>query len=265
MTKLPEAQLSEQAPITQDDPDVPKTRKAFVPLENNPEVMSSLVHKLGLSPNLSFHDVFSIDDPELLAFVPRPATALLLVFPVSKSYETFRVEEDKEKKEYEGKGASEPIIWYKQTIRNACGLIGILHAVSNGSSRGYITSNSDLEKLVKDATPLGPVERADLLYESQALEKAHQGAATQGQSNVPGAEDDIDLHFVCFVKDEKNNLWEMDGRRKGPLERGTLAADEDVLSEKALDLGVRRFLKREEEAGGGELRFSLITLAPSLD
>jgi len=97
------------------------------------------------------------------------------------------------------------------------------------------------------------------------LENAHQSAASQGQSSAPGAEDDIDLHYVCFIKDEKNNLWELDGRRKGPLNRGSLSADEDVLSEKALDLGVRKFLKREEEAGGGELRFSLISLAPSLD
>jgi len=87
----------------------------------------------------------------------------------------------------------------------------------------------------------------------------------EGQSSPPDAEDNIDLHYVCFVKDEKNNLWEMDGRRKGPLNRGPLGPDEDVLSEKALDLGVRKFLKREEEAGGGELRFSLITLAPNLD
>ena len=86
-----------------------------------------------------------------------------------------------------------------------------------------------------------------------------------GQSTAPDAEDNIDLHYVCFVKDEKNNLWEMDGRRKGPLNRGPLGSDEDVLSDKALDLGVRKFLKREEEAGGGELRFSLITLAPNLD
>jgi ubiquitin carboxyl-terminal hydrolase L3 len=126
-----------------------------------------------------------------------------------------------------------------------------------------LESGSDLEKLVQDAIPLGPIERADLLYNSQALERAHQSAASEGQSNVPGAEDDIDLHYVCFVKDEKNHLWEMDGRRKGPLDRGVLQEDQDVLSEKALDLGVRKFLKREEETGGGELRFSLITLAPS--
>lgn len=107
-------------------------------IENNPEVMTSLVHKLGLSPTLAFHDVWSIDDPEMLSFVPRPANALLLVFPVSKSYETFRMQEDADKEVYEGKGADEPVIWYKQTIRNACGLIGILHAVSNGSSRNLV-------------------------------------------------------------------------------------------------------------------------------
>lgn len=73
------------------------------------------------------------------------------------------------------------------------------------------------------------------------------------------------MHYVCFVKSKDNNLWEMDGRRKGPLNRGPLAADEDVLSEKALDLAVRTFLKREAAAGGGDLRFSLIVLAESFD
>ncbi|KAG4026041.1 hypothetical protein MFRU_046g00470 [Monilinia fructicola] len=247
-----------------DNPDVPSNKKAFIPLENNPEVMSSLLHKLGLSTALSFHDVFSIEDPSLLSFIPRPALALLLVFPVSKSYEQFRVTEDKEREDYNGKGEGEPVIWYKQTIRNACGLIGLLHAVSNGAARGFVEQGTDLDKLIKDAIPLPAGERADLLYNSQPLESAHQSAATQGQSSTPNAEDDIDLHYVCFVKDEKNNLWEMDGRRRGPLELGALGADEDVLSEKALNWGVRKFLKREEE-NGAELRFSLIALAPSLD
>lgn len=69
---------------------------------------------------------------------------------------------------------------------------------------------------------------------------------------------------MCFVKDDKNDLWELDGRRKGPINRGSLG-DGDALSEKALDLGVRQFLKREAETAGGELRFSLISLAPSLE
>jgi hypothetical protein len=36
MTQLPEVQLAEHIPVTQDDPDVPKTRKAFVPLGSSP-------------------------------------------------------------------------------------------------------------------------------------------------------------------------------------------------------------------------------------
>lgn len=100
--------------------------------------MNSLVHNLGLSTKLAFQDVFSIDDPDLLAFVPRPAYALLLIFPVSETYETFRRQEDAKIKEYDGAGPDEPVVWYMQTIGNACGLIGLLHAVSNGYASSQI-------------------------------------------------------------------------------------------------------------------------------
>ena len=128
-----------------------------------------------------------------------------------------------------------------------------------------LAPGSDLDKLLQQATPLSPLARADLLYESTALESAHQTAANKGDTAPPSANDRIDLHYVCFVKSSENNLWEMDGRRIGPLNRGKLEPDEDVLSSKALDLGVRSFLKRETEGGGGELRFSLVALGPSFD
>ena len=228
--------------------------------------MSSLLHKLGLSQQLGFHDVFSIDEPELLAFVPRPAHALLLVFPVSDTYEKFRTEEDSGKQEYEGSGEGEEVVWYKQTIGNACGLIGLLHGVSNGKARTYIQQDTDLASLVERAVQLKPRERAQLLEDTEALEKAHQAAASGGDTAAPNADDSVDLHYVCFVKSERTgHLWEMDGRRKGPLDRGQLQADEDVLSEAALEKGVRAFLKREAAAGGNELRFSLIVLAESFD
>ena len=100
--------------------------------------MTSLVHKLGLSSELSWHDVFSLDDPSLLAFVPRPAHALLLVFPVSKAYEASREQEDASIPDYSGAGSSEEVLWFKQTIGNACGLMGLLHAVCNGMTRDLI-------------------------------------------------------------------------------------------------------------------------------
>ncbi|RMD42691.1 hypothetical protein DV735_g2463, partial [Chaetothyriales sp. CBS 134920] len=247
------------------DVDVPEGSKAFVPLENNPEVMTSLVRELGLSPTLQFHDVFSLTEPALLDFLPRPAVALLLVFPVTETYEKFRIAEDRSKEEYNGSGEGEEVVWFKQTIRNACGLIGLLHSVTNGYARDQIIQGSDLDQLLKQAIPLKPKERADLLYNSKALEAAHATAASRGDTSAPDAEAAIDLHFVAFVKDKNGNLWELDGRRKGPLNRGQLGPDEDVLSPRGQELGVLAFLKREEEAGGGELRFSVVMLGPSLD
>ena len=104
--------------------------------------MSSLLHKLGLSSALAVHDVLSLTEPDLLAFVPRPALALLLVFPVSATYESQRLAEDALRAEYTGHGDSEPVIWFRQTIRNACGMMGLLHATMNGPARTFISKQA---------------------------------------------------------------------------------------------------------------------------
>lgn len=121
--------------------------------------------------------------------------------------------------------------------------------------------DSDLDKLLKQAIPLPPDQRSKLLETSQALAQAHQSAASQGDTTAPEATDDVDLHYVCFVKGTDGTLWELDGRRKGPLERGQLESTEDVLSEKALTLGPLKFLER----AGEDLRFSAVALAGSMD
>ena len=110
--------------------------------ENNPEVMTSLVHKLGLSPELAWHDVYSLDDRSLLDYVPRPAHALLLVFPVSAAYDRAREKEDSSLPDYAGTGPEEEVLWFRQTIGNACGLMGILHATCNGMTRDLIGGSS---------------------------------------------------------------------------------------------------------------------------
>jgi len=244
--------------------DAPKGRKTFVPLENNPEVMSHLAHRLGVSYKLGFQDVYSIDDPELLAFVPRPAYALLFICPAKVYWKTLG-EEIANMPEYDGSGENEPVVWFKQTIGHACGLIGLLHGVCNGGAKEYIQPGSDLYNLLKEAIPLKPTPRADLLYNSSALESAHQSAAQEGDTEAPSAEEDNHFHFICFVKDKDGHMWELDGGRKGPMDRGALGPDEDVLSEKALQLGVRAFLAKEAQLGGGELRFSLVALVPNFD
>ncbi|KAI1470589.1 ubiquitin carboxyl-terminal hydrolase [Daldinia caldariorum] len=247
---------------TATNPDPSPDSLAFIPLEANPELLTSLLHKLGLSKALQIHDVYSITEPELLAFVPRPALALLLVFPVSATYESHRLAEDSTAPDYAGSGSGEPVLWYKQTIRNACGLMGLLHAVSNGPARGFVEPNTPLDRLIKASIPLPPPDRSALLERTPELAAAHQEAAAQGATAAPDARDDVDLHYVCFVKSGRDGtLWELDGRRKGPIARGQLADDEDVLSEKALLWGPLQFLER----GGGDMRFSCVALAGALD
>lgn len=116
--------------------------KAYIPLESNPEVFTQLLRNLG-APSLEFQDVFSIDDPDLMAIVTRPVLAFVLVFPTSEIYEKHKAAEEATRSAYEGMGPGEDVIWFKQTIHNACGLYGILHAISNGPARDYIgTSRS---------------------------------------------------------------------------------------------------------------------------
>ena len=144
--------------------------------------------------------------------------------------------------------------------------MGVLHCVANGEGRKQVVPGSDLDELLKKAITLEPKERADLLYESKALETAHATAAQKGDTAAPDAEAEVEHHFVAFVKDaETGDLWELDGARKGPLKRGTLKPDEDMLSSKAQELGPLAFFRREEEAGAGELRFSVIMLGESFD
>lgn len=112
-------------------------RKHFTPLESNPVVFTDLLHQLG-APSLAFSDVLSLDEPDLLALIPRPVLALILVFPTSNKYGAEKAKDESVRAEYTGRGEDEAVIWFRQTINNACGLYGILHATSNGEARSSI-------------------------------------------------------------------------------------------------------------------------------
>jgi ubiquitin carboxyl-terminal hydrolase L3 len=84
-------------------------------------------------------------------------------------------------------------------------------------------------------------------------------AAMLGDSAVPdNAEEEVDFHFICFVKSPKNgHIYELDGDRKGPVDRGPLLGpDEDMLAEGGLNI-VREFIQRENEVN---FNFSLMAL-----
>lgn len=118
-----------------DSTTVPLFTKHFIPLESNPDVFNNLIGLLGASQSLIFEDILSLDEPEQL---PHPAVALILVFPTTSEYEAREAAADRERGEYRTSGDDEDILWFKQTINNACGLYGILHALTNGGARDMI-------------------------------------------------------------------------------------------------------------------------------
>ncbi|KAL3449113.1 ubiquitin carboxyl-terminal hydrolase [Aspergillus insuetus] len=234
-------------------------KKKWKMLENNPDVMNQLATKLGLSSDLQFYDVYSLDDPGPLEHIPRPVLALLVTIPLTPAWDRSRHAEDATKEPYAGSGPDEPVIWFKQTIGHACGSIGLLHSAINGSAADYIKPGSDLAAIRSTAIPLGMEQRAEMLYNSEPFERAHKSVELDGDSKVDEGERDGG-HFVSFVK-SGGKLWELEGSRMGPLERGGLADDEDVLSPRALDMGIKKIIKLNAQEGGDSLLFSCIALA----
>ena len=149
------------------------------------------------------------------------------------------------------------MIWFKQTIGGACGLIALLHGLSNGDAKRFIKQDSFLDTMLQQALPLSPVERAELLHSSEALEAAHRSVAELGDT-APEAEDRVGNHYICFVKGDDGHLWELNGGMKGPLDRGQLAMDDDALSKAALELGVQSIMRH---AGSDDLDFSMVAMA----
>ncbi|KAG6854543.1 hypothetical protein C0991_005455 [Blastosporella zonata] len=185
----------------------------------------------------AFHDVYGLD-PELLCLVPRPVKAVVLLFPITEQLETKRKAED-EKIKNEGQPLLDPtVVWIKQTIPNACGTIGLLHALAN--SNVTFSPQSPLAQFIDQCKDKTPEERATLLETTPLFANIHADAASSGQTVVPDNLD-TDLHFTCFVRAPAvrgepespggHRVIELDGRRVGPVDRGECGEDllEDVV------------------------------------
>lgn len=231
----------------------------WIPLESNPEVFNTWSGKLGLSTKLhGFSDVYGLD-PELLAMVPAPSKAVLLVFPITEVTEQKRREDDERLAKEPQPDIDPTLIYIKQTISNACGTIGLLHAILN--SNIVLAPGSSLAQFLELCKARTPAERGKLLEETTLFAKAHIDAATSGQSAVPAPDRlDTDLHFTCFViapspESGESRLIELDGRRAGPIDLGPCDHD------KLLDT-VAKIVKDRYISVSSSITFSMLSLGP---
>lgn len=86
-------------------------------------------------------------------------------------------------------------------------------------------------------------------------------AARRGDSYAPGSEEGVGFHFLAFVKGKDGHLYEMNGNWDGPLDHGLLPEDGDLVSEKALEMGVGKYIKMAD----GSIEYSMVALATNED
>jgi ubiquitin carboxyl-terminal hydrolase L3 len=104
--------------------------KKWFPLESNPAVMNTYVEKLGFPTSaFSFCDVLSTEE-WALDMVPKPVVGVLMLFPIKPHTEAF-AKEEAQRIEANGQVVSSNVYYMKQTVGNACGTVGLLHAIGN--------------------------------------------------------------------------------------------------------------------------------------
>uniref|UniRef100_A0A3P8S236 Ubiquitin carboxyl-terminal hydrolase n=1 Tax=Amphiprion percula TaxID=161767 RepID=A0A3P8S236_AMPPE len=206
----------------------------WLPLESNPEVRI-FVSCLGMKSTWQFGDVYGLD-PELLSMVPRPVCAVLLLFPVTEKYEAFKQEEEEKLKD-KRQDVSPDVYFIKQTIGNACGTIGLIHAVANNQGHLEFEPDSPLKKFLEQTSKMTPEERATFLEKDEA----------------PSLDEKVNLHFIAFVN-VGGHLYELDGRKPFPIVHGKTS--EDTFLEDAVEV-CKIFMARDPQ----EVRFTIIALS----
>lgn len=225
----------------------------WLPLEANPDVMNQFLRQLGLVPTWQFGDVLGLD-PDLLSMVPRPVCAALLLFPVTEKYESFRREEEAQIKA-KGQAVSPNVYFMKQTIGNACGTIGLIHAVANNQQHLEFGPDSPLKTFLINSTKLNPEQKAAFLEKDESIRVTHESSAQEGQTEAPNVDEKVDLHFIAFVN-VGGQLYELDGRKPFPIAHGKTT--DGTFLEDAAEV-CKKFMARDPE----ELRFTVVALSKS--
>jgi len=245
-----------------------KNNQKWFPLESNPTLLNTYISNLGFNTSLyKFYDVLSTEE-WALGMIPQHAVAVLMLYPLSEPQLKFQETEETQLQQEQNKetgdaaSSSSSSVWHmKQRIGNACGTIGVLHALANIDKdlvAAAIPPSSWLGNFYTSCNKeLDSVAKAELLEGDTQIETLHDKAteSADNQTSRGSLEDKINTHFVALVRVD-GGLYEMDGRKSGPIRHGD-TTEESFLGDACKV--VETFMKRDPE----ELRFTIMALAPA--
>lgn len=232
----------------------PKKKQRWFPLESNPTLVNEYIRKLGFQTDMvgyEFVDVFSTED-WALQMINQPVMAVIMLYPLTK------VQTDYQDDEADIVEEGEQSVWFmKQRIGNACGTIGLLHALQNAPiSPVAIQPDSWLARFTADTASASPLDRAERLETDAEIATFHD-QATSSSTNQTGRgslEDKLLTHFVALVH-VNGKLYELDGRKEGAICHGSTTPETLLKDACAV---VQKFMSRDPN----ELRFTIMALAP---
>ncbi|KAF8070160.1 peptidase C12 ubiquitin carboxyl-terminal hydrolase 1 [Lyophyllum atratum] len=197
------------------------TNAPWVPLECNPEVFNGWANQAGLDPSDQFYDLYGLDS-ELLSAIPRPVKAVIFVFPWNEARQR-RDAEDGRLAQEGGPKIDENVFWMKQTIRNACGAMAIIHGLANTDVT--LIPGSPLHAFFNECRHKPIPERSKLLEDTPIFAEIHASVAAAGQSVLPLTDAHPDQAYCTFISapgegSTGRRVIELDGGRTGPFDHG---------------------------------------------
>ena len=233
----------------------------YLPLESNPDMLTEFIRKLGVLSPTRFVDIWSFDD-ETIELFPQPMLAVCVLYPSDVVDRERAKEFEAQRRFYPSDGSK--CLYIKQRMEehgNACGTIAVLHAICNNVSRIAFAPNSPLLTFAQQLKGLDSEAAADVLSKATDLHSVTSQVAATGQTETPGVDDEVNYHFIAFIRSDDGHLLEMDGGKKGPVDHGT--CPDELFFRKCINIIRDDMMKRDPSS----LQFSALglTTAPEDD
>ncbi|XP_054160790.1 ubiquitin carboxyl-terminal hydrolase isozyme L3-like [Oppia nitens] len=226
-----------------------KSEIYWTPLESNPDAMNKFLWTIGVPKEWSIVDVYGLDE-ELLQFIEGPVVALILLYPDSAHKHVLSITQDIDTMDDDNR---QNVFFMKQTIRNACGTVALIHSVANNCHQIALQDNSSLKNYIDKSRELAPEERGRLLEGNKDICNAHHVCASEGQTTTPAPDANVSGHFVAMVHNN-GYLYHLDGSQIQPIKH-CQTSDETFL------LDAARVIRQFVDKDPSNLNFTVVALS----